>query len=405
MQFHLECIECKEKYKKAPLYKCLRCHGKGILLVRYEFDHEIYRSDITLSELKRNFIFHDHKIDNILGEGNTPVKKFNTLSEKLNINLYGKYEFLNPTGSFKDRPVAAGIKKAIDFGIENVVVASSGNGAAAVSAYAAATGLNSIVLVPESIPLEKVMQTKFYGSKVIKIKGPYSNSFNLALKMSQTGEFYNLTTTFINPYTIEGDKGVAFELHFQLDEWPDYIVVPIGAGPLLAGIYKGFEELNKLFGLKRKLPKMIGVQASGCSPIARAFLYNAKHVTAEKNPSTIAGGISDGLSGYSEDGTYTLDIIRNADGYCIDVSDEEILEAQLELARMEGIFVEPSAASSLAGIYKLSKLYGEIFTEKNIALILTGNGLKDLKSIRISEQTTPCINPEIEELNKALETF
>lgn len=405
MKYFLQCINCKAKYEIAPLYKCIRCNGKGILLVQYNFEKEFAHSDISLSALKRKLIFHDSKIDTILGEGNTPIKKFHKISKKLKVNLYGKYEFLNPTGSFKDRPVAAGIKKAIDFGIEKIIVASSGNGAAAVSAYAAATGLKSIVLVPESTPLEKVMQTKFFGSEVIRIKGPYSNSFNLALKMSETGEFYNLTTTFINPFTIEGDKGVAYELHFQLNEWPDYIVVPIGAGPLLAGIYKGFYELNKLLGFNRKLPKMIGVQSSGCAPIARAFLNNSQNVIAEENPCTIAGGISDGLSGYSEDGTYTLDIIRNSKGYCIDVSDDEILSAQEDLAKMEGIFVEPSAAASLAGMYKLIKLYGNIFLEKNVSLILTGNGLKDLKSVKVSEKTTPCIYPKIEELNKVLRVY
>ncbi len=361
-------------HKAEACYTCKACDG--ILQVDYTYDgiSAQFKSD----QLKQTLIFHDQKTTSILGEGNTPTVELNKIARKLGSRtIYAKCEFLNPTGSFKDRPVAAGVQKAIKFGYKHVVVASSGNGAAAVAAYSARLNLAATILVPSSTPLEKVKQSQFYGSNVTAIEGPYSNSFKRAREMSEKEDYYNLTTTFINPYTVEGDKGIAYEVHHEVESWPDYIVVPIGAGPLLVGIYRGFMELNQLFGLKRTLPKMIGVQAEGCAPIARAFQEKRRDVIAEKKPQTIASGIGDGLDGYSHDGTYTLSIIRASNGSCIAVSDKDILASQKELAQEEGIFVEPSSASALAAIKKLVNKEPQM-KEQSIMLILTGHGLKDM---------------------------
>ncbi|MEI3605193.1 threonine synthase [Pseudogracilibacillus sp. SE30717A] len=396
----LKCIECSEHFEVKPLYKCPNCNG--ILDVVYDVKNEKLRDLTSSNDLKQTFIFHDHKTDNLLGEGNTPIVSLSKTARRVHTgNLYAKCEFLNPSGSFKDRPVAAGIKKALEFGYEKIIVASSGNGAASVSAFAARFGLDCIILVPESTPDEKVKQAHFYGGKVIKVKGPYSNSFNLALRLSEVSPYYNLTTTFINPYTIEGDKGVAYEAHFQLNQWPDYVVVPIGAGPLLVGTFKGFKELKELFDLDCPLPRMIGVQATGCSPIAEAFKLGLEYVSEEENPQTIAGGIGDGLLGYSEDGTYTLDIIRESGGLCIDVSDGELLAAQSELAKEEGMFVEPSAATSLAGWRKAFK--GKDMTETSSLLLMTGHGLKDMKSIDQTNEIIPCILPNVDDLIRLIQ--
>lgn len=391
----LQCIDCDETFEAKPIYKCPECNG--ILDVIYDLSKEIGPVVKNSQQLKQSLIFHDHKTDSLLGEGNTPILSLQKTAGKINTGqIFAKCEFLNPSGSFKDRPVAAGIKKALEFGYKKIIVASSGNGAASVAAFTAKFGLDCIILVPESTPVEKVKQAHFYGGNVIKVKGPYSNSFNLALRLSEVSPYYNLTTTFINPYTVEGDKGVAYETHFQMDDWPDYIVVPIGAGPLLVGTYKGFKELKELFNLEEPLPRMIGVQATGCSPIARAYKLGLEHVSPEQNPQTVAGGIGDGLQGYSADGTYTLDIIRQSGGLCIDVSDEEILLAQSELAKEEGIFVEPSAATSLAGWKKA--FAGKEMTDTSALLLMTGHGLKDMKSIDNRNAIIPCINPNVDDL-------
>lgn len=397
---YLKCINCSQEYKPTALYKCPNC--KNILEVKYLFDHAETSENKTTKGLKSNFIFHDGETDSLLGEGDTPLLSLNTTAKKLGVKrVLGKCEFLNPTGSFKDRPVAAGIKKAVDFGYKKVIVASSGNGAAAVAAYSSKLGLQAVILVPESTPAEKVKQSQFFGAKVIKVKGPYSNSYELALKISEEGEAYNLTTTFLNPYTIEGDKGVAYEVDEQADIWPDSVVVPIGAGPLLVGIYKGFKELNEFYGLRKPLPKMIGIQAAGCSPIVKAFKGNSPTVTAEPNPKTIAGGIGDGLNGYSDDGAYTLNIIRESKGLCIEVTDEEILSAQKDMAIDEGLFIEPSAAASLAGLLKVSAQQ-DLSTE-SVMLLLTGHGLKDIKSLGSNASEIPCIEPDLATLKELIE--
>ncbi|MFA1820818.1 threonine synthase [Virgibacillus oceani] len=350
--------------------------------------------------MKQAYIFHDEKTENLLGEGNTPLLHLEKTSARLkDNNVFGKCEFMNPTGSFKDRPVAAGIKKALEFGYKKVIVASSGNGAASVAAYSAKFGLSSTILVPENTPDEKVKQSQFYGANIIKVKGPYSNSFKLALNYSKEGDVYNLTTTFINPYTWEGDKGVAYEIGQQLEKWPDYVVVPIGAGPLLVGVYKGFKELKKVYGKTDPIPKMVGIQAEGCSPIATAFEHNEEYVISEHAPRTIAGGIGDGLRGYAKDGTFTLNIIRKSNGSCLSVTDEEILEAQEHIAKDEGIFVEPSGAASLAGFEKFLKL--ENIRNASVTLLLTGHGLKDMNNVKGSS-SIPIIKPTMEELNRLI---
>lgn len=394
--YYLKCVHCKKEWEAAPIYKCPSC--KGILEVTYRYD----RVNLTdhSDELKKMLIYHDGKTSHVLGEGDTATIELTVTSTRLRIDkLFAKCEFCNPTGSFKDRPVSAGMKKAKEFGYKKVVVASSGNGAAAVAAYAARMKMDSLILVPEFTPLEKVKQAQCYGSNVIKVKGPYSRSFDLAVKLTETGDYYNVTTTFFNPYTVEGDKAIAYEIHEQMETWPDYVVVPIGAGPLLVGIYRGFKELNTLFQLNRKLPKMIGVQASGCAPITKAFNENEARVQPELNPQTIASGIADGLDGYPEDGTYTLQVIRDSNGCSVAVDDEEIVFAQKELAETEGLFVEPSAAATLVAIKKLRQTLS--FENQSVLLILTGHGLKDMKNIATSDDI-PCIEPDVDELMKKL---
>jgi threonine synthase len=393
LNYFLNCIECNREFNARPIYNCPVCNG--ILEVWYNYQEKSIKSG-----LKQEYIFHDEKTESLLGEGNTPLLQLGKTSARLGENnILGKCEFMNPTGSFKDRPVAAGIKKALDFGYKKVIVASSGNGAAAVAAYSAKFDLSSTILVPENTPDEKVKQSQFYGANIIKIKGPYSNSFELAQNYSEEGDVYNLTTTFINPYTLEGDKGVAYEIDQQSDKWPDYVIVPIGAGPLLVGVYKGFEELKRIHGKTDPIPKMVGIQAEGCSPIARAFERNEKHVISEPDPKTIAGGIGDGLRGYAKDGTFTLNTIRKSNGSCLSITDEEIMKAQENIAKDEGIFVEPSGAASLAGFEKFLKL--ENVKNASVILLLTGHGLKDMNNVKESF-SIPIIEPTMEELNRLI---
>lgn len=314
-----------------------------------------------------------------LGQGKTPLVPATAMSGELGLSLYFKCENLNPSGSFKDRPTSCGISKALELGYRRVVVASSGNAASAVSAFAARAGLEALVFVPETTPDEKVKQAILHGGKVVKIPGPYSNCYNEAHKISKEGSVCNLTTTFINPFTLDGNKAVAYELYRSIGV-PDAVYVPISAGPLLVGILKGYEELKEL-GLVDELPRMVGVQALGCSPIVRAF-ESGERVRSDMAPDTIAGGICDGLVGYEQDGDYTINAVRSSRGTCVAIADDEIRRFQQMLARSEGIFVEPSSATAIAAVYKSApQLVGE---GSKVVVMLTGHGLKDMKNVEIN---------------------
>lgn len=381
----LKCISCHSEFPLSPLYECEHCGG--ILSVIFNYGNSI------IEEIKKNKEV-TNKTDLLpvnpecvvsIGEGNTPLRTAENLAKRIGVHtLQLKCEFTNPTGSFKDRPVGVGTSKAVEFGYKKVVVASSGNGAAAVAAFAAKADLEALIFVPEKTPPEKIRQAAFYGARVIKVEGTYSNSFRLAKEVSKgTAEVFNLTTTFINPYTVDGDKIVAYELYQQMNgKVPDAIFVPIGAGPLLVGIFKGYEELMTM-GVINELPRMVGVQAEGCSPIARAFLEGKFEVESDDHPMTVAGGICDGLTGYSKDGTYTLHTIKRSNGFAIHCDDESILEAQRWLAVDEGAFVEPSSAAAVAAIQKSLK---EQIIDKGdtVVALLTGHGLKDMGSVKLN---------------------
>jgi threonine synthase len=375
----LKCISCHSEFPLDALYLCPNCGG--ILNVIYDLE------PLKVKEHLEPEWFLPVESENLvnLGQGNTPLVESERTAGSLGLRkLRLKCEFANPTGSFKDRPVSVGVSKAVEFGCERVIVASTGNGAAAVSAYAAKAGLEAFILVPENTSAEKVKQAAFYGGHVIKVAAnSYSECFNLAKTVGEQFGVFNLTTTFINPYTVEGNKLIAHELLEQSGGVPDYIYVPIGAGPLLVGIYKGFVELHRL-GRIEKMPRMVGVQAEGCSPIARAFLAGGDEVLPESTPHTVAGGICDGLVGYAQDGTYTLATIKESGGFSLYCDDRQILQAQMWLAEREGIFVEPASAAALAGVAR-SLEEGWVAEDSDIVAVLTGHGLKDMGAIGRSE--------------------
>lgn len=371
---HLHCSACAYDFKEVgeAVYLCPKCGG--ILETVFSYNRQFADSVRTGGFTATDVLPFDPSAYVYIGQGNTPLVEAGRLSGEHGVRIFLKCEHQNPTGSFKDRPVSCGISKAVSMGYRRAVVASSGNGAAAVAAFAAKAGMQARIYVPESTPDEKVKQAKMYGGEVTRVPGPYSNSYRAALEDREEGTC-NLTTTFLNPFAIDGDKVVAYELYLAMGV-PDAIYVPIGAGPLLVGILKGYEEMKQL-GLTDKLPKMVGVQALGCSPIVTAFEQGGR-VCSDKAPATIAGGICDGLAGYEQDGDYTLAAVRRSGGICVAVSDEEIRYAQSRLARLEGIFVEPSSAAAIAAIGRTARaVAGE--GGRAVAL-LTGHGLKDMKN-------------------------
>jgi threonine synthase len=385
------------------MYHCNDCGG--ILEVKHNYDD--IKKVATVELLKPpsfNIWKYQHLLPVIenknmvtLFEGGTPLIRGEVLSTKSGLKkLYFKDESRNPSGAFKDRPMAVGISKAKEFGREVVVTASSGNAAASLATYAAKAGIKSYIFVPENTPPGKVSQAVVNGGNIIKIKGNYSNAYSVAKGAAEKFHWMNITTTFLNPYAVEGDKTIAYELYHQLDkEVPDWILVPTGAGPLVFGIYKGFVEL-KLMGVSEKMPKMAAVQAEGCAPIVRSFQSGSSKVSAWEAPETVASAIADPLRGYEQDGELVLKIIHDSQGTAVSVREDEIVEAVFDLARYEGIYSEPAAAAAYAGLIKMTA--GKTIEESESAVcVITGHGLKDPESVAKSIEV-PLIEPDLEEL-------
>lgn len=298
-----------------------------------------------------------------LHEGNTPLIHAPNLSKQLGVELYVKYEGLNPTGSFKDRGMVMAVAKAVEEGSTTIMCASTGNTSAAAAAYAARCGLRCIVLIPSgNIALGKLAQAIAYGAEVIAIDGNFDEALNIVREIT-ANEPITLVNS-VNPYRIEGQKSAAFEVCDALGDAPDILAIPVGNAGNITAYWKGFKEY-KAAGKSSNLPRMFGFQAAGAAPLV--------HGQPVPHPETIATAIRIGNPA-SKDGARNA--ISESSGLVDSVTDEEILQAYQLLAKSEGVFCEPASAASLAGIIKL-KAQGKLPEGARVACVLTGNGLKD----------------------------
>lgn len=298
-----------------------------------------------------------------LNEGNTPLIHLPYLSDKLNINLFAKFEGLNPTGSFKDRGMVMAVAKAKEEGKKIVICASTGNTSASAAAYAARAGLKAIVVIPEGkIALGKLTQAVMYGAEIVSIKGNFDEALNIVKKVAEKGEIALVNS--VNPYRIEGQKTGAFEIVEQLDgKAPDLFAIPVGNAGNITAYWKGFKEYHQLN--QSGLPVMCGFQAEGASPIVQG-----KVVT---NPETVATAIRIGNPASWKLAEAARD---ESNGLIDSVTDEEILKAYKLMTSKEGVFSEPASNASIAGLLKLHE-QGKLEPNQTVVAILTGNGLKD----------------------------
>ncbi|NLM06499.1 MAG: threonine synthase [Tissierellia bacterium] len=309
-----------------------------------------------------------------LNEGNTPLLKANNLSNKLGLNLFFKYEGLNPTGSFKDRGMVMAVAKALEEGSRAVMCASTGNTSASAAAYAARYGLKCFVLIPDgNIAMGKLAQALMYGAKVISIDGNFDVALDIVKEITST-EPITLVNS-LNPYRIEGQKTAAYEVCDVLGEAPEYLAIPVGNAGNITAYWKGFNDY-KVAGITKRLPKLLGFQAAGSAPIVEDRII--------ENPETIATAIRIGNPASWEKAKNAL---KESNGQINAVTDEEILEAYKLLASNEGIFAEPASCASLAGVIKLKK-QGDLKDGDEIVCVLTGNGLKD-PSTSLTQIPTP----------------
>ncbi len=377
MRMFLRCIECGTEYPHTDiLYTCGGCGG--LLDVIYDYSMIEFKIDEKQQGVWRyRALLPLERAPVTLQEGGTPLYKCDRLARDIGIKeLYVKHEGMNPTGSFKDRGMTVGVSKALEMGMTTVACASTGNTSASLAIYAAKAGIPAVVLLPSGkVAVGKVAQALMHGAKVITIKGNFDKALRLVRDLCREERFYLLNS--VNPFRLEGQKTIGFEIADQLD-WnpPDRVVLPVGNAGNISAIYKGFREL-KLYKKIEQAPKMTGIQAEGASPIVKAIKSGAREIQSESKPDTIATAIR---IGDPVNAPKALKAIRESKGTAETVTDEEITGAQKDLARLEGIGVEPASAASVAGLRKLVDL-GVVEYDECIVCVTTGHLLKDPETV------------------------
>lgn len=408
-KFHYACNDCGAEYTSAKvIYLCPVCQPennpdkppKGVLKTLYNYAE--IRKPAPSARLyeylhKENFLsllpIIDMRCWPKLRVGNSPLYKFDHFdSEELDFELYLKDDSQNPTFSFKDRASALVSAWARENNINTIIAASTGNAGSSLAGICASQGQQSIIFVPAKAPLAKLTQIMMYGAKIVPVDGTYDQAFDLSVKASEMFGFYNRNTAY-NPLTIEGKKTVSFELFGDLNQQvPDRIFVPVGDGVIISGVYKGFEDLLKI-GIIERMPIIIVVQADGSSNL----IHNINH---DRFEATTSDTLADSIAVDIPRNFYmTANFLKQYDGEWITVSDAEILKSSVKLSRSTGIFAEPAAAAAIAGMLKYKELGMIPPGSKNIVL-LTGSGLKDLKSVQSCIQLPEPVKPEIASLEK-----
>jgi threonine synthase len=282
---------------------------------------------------------------------------------------------MNPTGSFKDRGMTVGVSMALELGMKSVACASTGNTSASLAAYAAKAGVPCVVLLPAGkVALGKVAQALMHGARVISIRGNFDRALEMVHELCVSHGLYLLNS--VNPYRLEGQKTIGFEVIDQVGGVPDRMVLPVGNAGNISAVYKGLKELEAL-GFIDRLPMMTGIQAAGSQPVVRAIEQNLNVLIPESNPETVATAIRIGAPVNAEK---ALVAIRATGGTAAAVTDEEILAMQKDLARKEGIGVEPASAASVAGVRRLVE-QGLIDRDERIVCVVTGHLLKDPETV------------------------
>ncbi len=313
-----------------------------------------------------------------LGEGNTPLIRLHNIPKSLNkdVDIYIKYEGLNPTGSFKDRGMTMAVTKAVEDGSQAIICASTGNTSAAAAAYAARAGITAYVLIPDGkIALGKLAQAMMYGAVIIQIKGNFDAGMQLVKDVA--GEAPVTIVNSINPFRIQGQKTAAFEIIEELECAPDFHCLPVGNAGNITAHWMGYSEYKE-HGIVNTTPRMVGYQAAGSAPFMRGG------PVAE--PETVATAIR---IGHPQSWDHAWAAQKTSNGWFDECSDEEILAAQKLLSLKEGIFCEPASATSLAGAMRDIKS-GKIPEGSKIVCTLTGHGLKD-PDTAIQQSKTPLI--------------
>ncbi len=308
-----------------------------------------------------------------LGEGDTPLLEICRMGREMGMtHLYMKDESGNPTGSFKARGLAMAVSRVAELGIEDLVIATAGNAGGALAAYAARAGMNAYVYMPKSSPDVNHTEVRITGADLVLVDGQITDAASRAAEDAQEYGWFSVST-FKEPYRVEGKKTMGFELA-EAFEWdlPDVIVYPTGGGTGLVGMWKAFNELEAMGWIGPERPRMISVQSSGCAPVVYAVQHNLLRMKAWPDPQTIAPGICVPTAFADR---LILSAIRESGGTAVAVSDQAIMQAQDQLAELEGIFAAPESAAALAGLRVLLH-DGKVDPSERVVVFNTVSGLK-----------------------------
>lgn len=325
-----------------------------------------------------------------LGEGNTPLIRLNNIPRIIgkDVDIYVKYEGLNPTGSFKDRGMTMAVTKAVEEGSKAIICASTGNTSAAAAAYAARAGITAFVLIPEGkIALGKLAQAMMHGAVVLQINGNFDVGMQL---VKEVGDDAPVTiVNSINPFRLQGQKTAAFEIVEELGCAPDFHCIPVGNAGNITAHWMGYSEYHE-HGIVNSRPKMVGYQAAGSAPFMRGEMVD--------DPDTIATAIR---IGHPQSWDKAWVVKEESMGWFDECVDEEILKTQKLLAMNEGIFCEPASATSLAGALNDIKT-GKIPEGSKIVCTLTGHGLKDPDTAIAQSAPVLTVDATREKVTKAI---
>ncbi|HKS43477.1 MAG TPA: threonine synthase [Blastocatellia bacterium] len=378
---HLYCSSCGKQHEARKLMNLCEC-GKP-LMVAYDLERaaqSLTRESLagrvpTLWRYSEVLPVEDEKNRLTLGEGYTPLIKAERLGAQLGMpNLYIKDESLNPTGSFKARGMAVAISMAKELGAKKLAVPSAGNAAGALAAYAAKAGLSAFIFMPQDTPKANIIECRQTGAHVTLIDGLITDCGRIVAERKEAEGWFDVST-LKEPYRVEGKKTMGYELAEQMHwELPDVILYPTGGGTGLIGMWKAFDEMERMGWISSRRPRMITVQAEGCAPIVQAFAAGANAGADIPEAHTIAAGlrVPRAIGDF-----IMLDILRTSKGNAISVTDDELIAAVKEIGSSEGIFAAPEGAACLPALKKLIA-DGEVQRDERVVLFNTGAGVKYL---------------------------
>jgi threonine synthase len=380
---HLECSLCNRKFQAGKIWNLCECGGP--LLVRYDLANlrETWSLDSFASAPDSMWRYapalpvqHTSSIVS-LGEGMTPLLAAPRTGNRIGASdLLVKDDGLNPTGSFKARGLSCAVSMCVELGINRLAIPSAGNAASALAAYTAAAGLEAHIFMPQDVPQANFIECKAYGARVTLVNGLISDCGRIVAERSPREGWFDIST-LKEPYRIEGKKTMGYEIAEQLGwELPDAILYPTGGGVGMIGMWKAFAEMEALGWVGSERPKMIAVQSEGCQPVVRAFDEGAERSRFWDGAATVASGlrVPKPLGDY-----LTLKAVRESGGTAIAVPDAELLDAGIQLAADEGIFISPEGAACVVGAQKLLRS-GFLKHDDQIVIYNTGSGLKYLEA-------------------------